>query len=121
MEVFKHLNAFLSQCGHCVGKWKILEIADESVNCKTHILLELWSFHGKNVDEAWYLLEWIGWDLFEFEKASCISGYSFFDPCTFYSRSYYTPFWSDLYNSSDHGTNLCPYYACYAQHDFVLP
>jgi len=26
-----------------------------------------------------------------------------------------------LCNSSDHATNLCPYYACYAQPDFVSP
>jgi len=35
-------------------------------------------FHGKNVDEVWSLLEWVTWDSFEFEKASCVSEYSFF-------------------------------------------
>ena len=37
---FKDLNAFLTQCGYCVGKWKILDIIDESVNSKTRILLQ---------------------------------------------------------------------------------
>ena len=46
---------------------------------------------------------------FEFEKATIISKYSFLDPCTFYSRSYYAPFWCDLCNSSYHTTNSCPY------------
>ena len=49
---FKHLNAFLTQCGYCRGKWKILDIVDEGVNCETLILLEYWDFYPKNVDEA---------------------------------------------------------------------
>ena len=32
---FKHLNAFLAQCGYCVGKWKIVGIIDEGVNNET--------------------------------------------------------------------------------------
>ena len=65
------------------------------------------------------MLEWIAWDSFEFEKASRVSRYSFLDPYAFYSRSYYAPFWYDLCNSSDYAINSCPYYACYAQPDFV--
>jgi len=30
-------------------------------------------------------------------------------------------FWYDLCNSSNHTTSSCPYYACYAQPDFVSP
>jgi len=67
------------------------------------------------------LLEWIAWDSFEFEKGSRVSKYSFYDPCLFYSRSYYAPFWCDFYNSSDHETNSGPYYACYDQSSFVSP
>ena len=76
------------------------------MNSKTCILLEFWGFHAKNVEEAYYLLEWIVWDSFEFEKASRISRYSFPDACTNYSRSYYAHFWCDFCNSSDHVTNL---------------
>jgi len=36
---FQHLNAFLIQCGYCVGKWKILGIIDEGDNNETGILL----------------------------------------------------------------------------------
>jgi len=71
------LNAFLTQCDYCGGKWKILGIVDEGVNNETGILLQYWDFHGQNVDEAWYLLEWITWDSFEFEKASCVSRFFF--------------------------------------------
>ena len=84
-----------------------MDIVDEGVNSKIPILLEYWDFHGKNVDDAWYLLEWIAWDSFNFEKASRVR-YSFFDPCAFYCRSYYAPFWCDLCNFSDHDTSLCP-------------
>jgi len=94
---------------------------DEGVNGKTRTLLEYWDFYGKNVDDACYLLEWVAWDSFECEKASHVFGYSFPDPCAFYSRFYYAPFWCDLCNFSDHSTNSCPYYACYAQPDFALP
>jgi len=79
------------------------------VNSKTHTLLGYWDFYGKNVDDAWYLLKWIAWDSFEFEKASCVC------------KSYYAPFWCDLCNSSDRATNLSFYYACYDQSDFVSP
>jgi len=51
------LNALLAQCGYCVDKWKILGIIDECVNNETRILLQFWDFHGKSVDEAWFLLE----------------------------------------------------------------
>jgi len=71
------------------------------VNSETCALLEYWGFY-KNVDEASYLLEWIAWESFEFEKTSLVSRYSIPDPYTFYSRSYYALFWCDLCNSSDH-------------------
>jgi len=104
-----------------VGKWEFLGIVDEGVNSKTRILLQYSDFHGQNVNEAWSLLEWIAWDSFEFEKASCIYGYSFHGPCVFYARLYYAPFWCDLCNSSDHNTISCPYYACYVHPDSSLP
>ena len=62
------------------------------MNSKTCILLEFWGFHAKNVEEAYYLLEWIVWDSFEFEKASRVSKYSFPDPFALYGRSCYAPF-----------------------------
>jgi len=96
-------------------------IVDEGVNSKTRILLEYWSFHGQSVDEAWYWLKWITWDSFEFEKTSHVCRYSISDPCTFYCRSYYAPFWCDLRSSSSHATNSYPYYAFYAQPGFVSP
>ena len=40
------------------------------MNGETRILLDCWDFHAQSVNEAWSLLEWIVWDLFEFEKAS---------------------------------------------------
>ena len=51
-------------------------------------LLGYWDFCGKNVNDVWYLLEWIAWDSFEFEKAGRTSRYSFSDPCAFNVRSY---------------------------------
>jgi len=65
------------------------------------------------------LLKWIAWNSFEFEKAGRVSGYSCFDPCAFSTKSYYNPFWCQLYSSSDHAIDSCRYYACYAQLDFV--
>jgi len=91
------------------------------VNSETQTLLDYWNFHGKNVDDPCYLLEYIAWYSFEFEKSTVISKYSFPDPCAFYARSYYAPFWCDLCSSSDHATNLCPYYACYAQPNYASP
>ena len=35
---FKHLNAFLAECGYCVGKLKILGIVDKGVNKETQML-----------------------------------------------------------------------------------
>jgi len=94
-----------------VGKLKILGIIDEGVNNETQILLQYWNFHGQNVDKTWILLERIAWDSFEFEKASRLYGYSFPNPCAFYARSYYDPFWCDMCNFSNHNANSCPYYA----------
>ena len=85
MLVFKRLNAFLAKCGCCVGKWEILGIVDEGVNNEARILLQFWDFHKKNVNEAWNLLECVAWDSFEFDKASCVYGYSFYDPCLLYT------------------------------------
>jgi len=104
-----------------VGKWKILGIVDEGVNNETRLLLQYWDFHRKNFDEAWSLLEWIAWDSFEFDKASCVYGYSFYNPCAFYARSYYTPLWCDMCNSSAHNVSSCLYYTCYAHPDSSLP
>ena len=104
---FKLLNAFLTQCDYCVGKWDILDIIDEHVNNKTRILLQYWTFHIRNVDEAWSLLDWNAWDLFEFERACHIYGYSFHNPCAFYARSYYAPLWCDTCNSSDRNITSC--------------
>jgi len=98
-----------------------LDIVDEGVNSEIRILFGYWGFHGENIDDACYLLEWITWDSIEFEKVSRVSRYSFFDPCVFYARFYYAPFWCELCKSSDHETNLCPYYAYYAQPDFASP
>ena len=115
------MHAFLTQCGYYVGKWKILSIADEGVNSKTRARLGYWDFHGKNVNKARYLLEQITQDSFEFEKATCVSRYSCFDPYAFYARSYYAPFWCCLCHSSDYNINSCPYYTYYAQPDFASP
>ena len=70
----------------------MLDIVDQGVNSKIRTLLGYWDFHGKNIDDAWYLLEWIAWDSFEFEKATIISKCSFPNPCAFYFRYYYAPF-----------------------------
>jgi len=83
--------------------------------------LQFWDFHRKNVDEDWSLLKWIVWDSFEFDKASCVCGYSFHDPCAFYARSYYASLCCDMYNSSTHYVSSCPYYACYTQSNSSLP
>ena len=101
-------------------KWEILGIVDEGVNSETRILLQFWDFHRLNVDDAWNLLEWVAWDSFEFEKASCVSGYSFPNPCAFNARSYYAPLWCDLCNTSAHNASLCPSYAYYALSDSSL-
>ena len=85
---FKRLTVFLLN----VGKWEILDIFDEDVNNETRILLEYQDFHGRNVDDAWYLLKWIAWDSFEFQKTSVISIYSFPDPCAFHTRLFSAPF-----------------------------
>ena len=91
------------------------------MNNETRILLQYWDFHGQNVNEAWCLLEWIAWDSFEFEKASCISGYLFHVPCAFYAKSYCAPLWCDMCNSSAHNVSSCPYYAYCTHFDLSLP
>ena len=117
---FKHLHAFLAQCGYCVGKWEISGIVNESVNSKIRTILEYWGLQGQSIDEVWCLLEWIAWDSFELEKASCIFGYSFSNPCAFYARSYYVPFWCDMCSSSGHNFISCTFYACYTQPNSFL-
>jgi len=67
------------------------------------------------------LLLWVACDSFEFEKACCVFRYYFPDPCAFYARSYYTPLWCDLCNTSAHNVSSCPYYAYYAHSDSSLP
>ena len=47
------------------------------------------------------MLKWVAWDSFEFEKASRFYDNSFHNPCAFYAKSYYAPFWCDMCNSSD--------------------
>ena len=91
--------------------WVNGNIIDEGVNSEIRILLQFWDFHRLNVDDAWSLLVWVVWDSFEFEKASCVSRYSFHDLCAFYARSYYAPFWCDMCNSCIHNVSSCPYYA----------
>ena len=118
---FKRLNAFLVQCDYCVGKWEILGIIDEGVNSEIRIFLQFLDFYGKNINEAWCLLQWIAWDSFELEKASRFYGNSFHDPCAFYARSYYALFWCDMCNSSVHNVSSCPYYAYCAHSDSCLP
>jgi len=113
---FKRLNVFLAQCGYCLGKWKILCIVDEGVNNEIRILLKFWNFHCKSVDEAWNLLEWVAWDSFEFEKASCVYGYSFHDLCAFYTKSYYISLWCDMCNYSVHNVSSCPIAYCAHSH-----
>jgi len=87
-----------------------LDIVDESVNTKIRILLEYWDFRGKNIDDAWCLREWITWDLFEFEKASCVFRHLFPDPCDVACLILLAII-----------INLCPYYACYAQSEVTSP
>jgi len=91
------------------------------VNSKTRMLLEYWDFHGKSIDEAWCLLEWIAWDSLKFEKACCIFGYSFPDRSALYDRSCYAPFLVYMCSSSDHNITSCPFYACYAPLNSSFP
>jgi len=83
--------------------------------------LQFWEFQCLNVDDAWSLLLWAACDSFEFEKASCVSGYSFRDPFAFYAKSYYAPLWCDLCNTSAHNVSSYPFYASYAHLDLSLP
>jgi len=115
------LNAFLAQCSYYLGKWKILGIIDEDVNRETQIVLEHWGFRCKNVDGCGICLSGLCGIRFEFKKASRVSGYSIPNPFTFYSRSYYAPFWYDWCSSSDHNITSCPFYACYLELDLSLP
>ena len=136
---FKRLRTFLAECGHCAGKWEMWESINEGVNGKTWIPLEYKDFCGQSADEARCLFQWIGWDSFEFEKASNVSRYSFsdvclfyhlsvwshlrgvWDPCLFYARSYYAPFFCDLCNSFGYKISSCLFYTCYAQPGSSLP
>ena len=47
------LHAYLAQCAFCgylYGKWEILHVVDEGVNCETRALLEHWDFCTRNID-----------------------------------------------------------------------
>jgi len=57
----------------------------------------------------------------EFEKARCVSEYSFPNPYVLYASSYYTPFWCDICSSSDHNIFSCPIYARYSELDSSFP
>ena len=53
------LHAYLAQCDSYVylyGKWKILHVVDEGVNCVTRALFQHWNFYARNVEEAWDFL-----------------------------------------------------------------
>ena len=55
---FKHLNAFLAQCGYYVDKWEILGTVDEGVNSETQIRL---SVLEQPLDEK--VIDWqFGWE-----------------------------------------------------------
>ena len=56
---FKRLNAFLAQCGYCVGKWEILGSIDDSVINETQILFQYWDFHRLNVMKLGLCLSWL--------------------------------------------------------------
>ena len=72
---FKLLHIFLGQSGYFVGIWKILNIVDEDVSSETRTLLEYWGFPVKLIHKAWYFVEWIVSNSFEFKKANCFSRY----------------------------------------------
>jgi len=50
-----------------------------------------------------------------------MSGYSFPNPCIFCARSYYGPFWRNLYSSSNHNITTCVFYVCYSQPNLSIP
>ena len=47
-----------------VCKQGILYIVGEGVNSGTRARLKYWAFHGKSVNEAWYLPKWIASNAF---------------------------------------------------------
>ena len=55
------------------------------------------------------------------KKATRFYGNSFHDPCAFYARLYYAPFWCNLCHSSDRNISSCPYYGSYAHLESSLP
>ena len=50
--------------------------------------MEHWSFHSKNVIDAWDILEWLVGGTYKFGEVGFASGMSFLDPCVFNARSY---------------------------------
>ena len=79
-----------------------MSIVDEGVNYETHAHLEHWDFCARNVDEAWYLLEWLARDTYEFETSyvdSCIPSHCIPN---------YAPLVCEHCNRSDYDSNSCP-------------
>jgi len=74
------------------------------VNHETRALLEQWNFCAKSVDEACDFLDWLAWDMYEFET-SCSDSY-IPSPCI----PTYAPPMCEICHCSDHGSTFCPYY-----------
>jgi len=66
---YDRLHAFLAHCDYCLEKWELLDIVYEGVNCETRAPLEQWDFCAKSVDEACDFLDWLAWDMYEFETS----------------------------------------------------
>jgi len=101
------LHAYLAQCASCgysYGKWEILHVVDEGVNCETRTLFEYWDLYASNVDEAWDFLNWLAQDTYDFD-ISCANSYNP-PPCILDLA----PSWCETYHCSDHDSTSCSYY-----------
>jgi len=101
---YGRLHAFLAHYDYCLEKWELLDTVYEGVNCETRALLEQWDFCAKRVDEACDFLDWLAWNMYEFE-ASCFVSYM--PPLCIPTHA---PTLCNIYHCSDHDSSSCPYY-----------
>ena len=101
---YDRLHVFHAHCHYCLGQWELLDTVYKGVNHEIRALLEHWNFCAKSVDKACDFLDWLAWDLYEFET-SCSDSY-IQSPCI----PTYAPSMCEICHCSDHDSISCSNY-----------
>ena len=118
---FKRLHVFLTQCGYCVCKWKILNIVDEGGKSKTKLFWSIGVLFAKVLMRLGVCLS--GLLMIHLHWRRQVAFLEVLSPILVHSilNLIKALFQCDLCSSSDHNISSCSIYACYAQPDSSFP